>query len=414
LIAVLSLPAFYWMMRQYSESRPLALGSLIVFTLMPESFSNQIVAAGLAEAFGLLAIVLYLGWLFRFERKPGWANAVVAGVLLGSCVLSSPGSAYAAAILSVLFFAKLVIAGFRSRSFEPAAWLLLTALVGLLVSAPYWLTVISRFGADLFIRSFAAQHRDHLASRLRDIAHFSVSGGQFGFIWSWLALAGFLWAALNRRWFVPLMLMAFWPIPREGGWLVSVPASMLAGTGLVEVVGPMLQKVFPRDRRSHPDVASAFLLALLAALALVGAASSDQVNLSEFDRRLPPRWLAALAEMRVSLPPDASVVVPGDSPALREWAPALLEREVLNTPYGLEWQPEELPSVNAIDDALQAHDLARMLFTAQHYGGKPEIYLIVPPRQLRDLLAGASTNISVTPIIDKGPLTLTRLGILSE
>jgi hypothetical protein len=211
------------------------------------------------------------------------------------------------------------------------------------------------------------------------------------------------------------MLIAFWLIPREGDWLVSVPASMLAGLGAVEVVGAMLQKALSVDRRAHPDLASVLLLALLATLALVTAALSDQEILAKSNERLPPAWTEALSAMRADLPPQASVVVAsGGNSALPEWAPALLEREVLNTVFGLEWQPGEVKSVHRIDDLLDAHDLAGMLLTAQQYSGKQEIYLIAPPKQLRGLLAAAPPGVSVTPIVDKGPLTLVRLRSMSQ
>jgi hypothetical protein len=87
---------------------------------------------------------------------------------------------------------------------------------------------------------------------------------------------------------------------------------------------------------------------------------------------------------------------------------------VLNTGYGLEWQPEELGRVHAIEAQLNARDLAGMLLTAEQYSGKQEIYLIAQPKQLRGLLAAAPPGLLATPIVDKPPLTLTRLEMRSQ
>ena len=104
LIAVFSLPAFFWMIKAQTDDNRLQAAALFAFALMPSAFANQIEGAGLAEACGTVVLLLYLGWLFRFERDPHPAPALWAGLFLGLCVLSSPGSAYGCVILSVLFF----------------------------------------------------------------------------------------------------------------------------------------------------------------------------------------------------------------------------------------------------------------------------------------------------------------------
>jgi hypothetical protein len=114
--------------------------------------------------------------------------------------------------------------------------------------------------------------------------------------------------------------------------------------------------------------------------------------------------------MRSQLPANASVLVTGNA-ALQEWSPALLQREVLTTPFGLEWQPQELKSVNAINKALDQNDLATAVQAAQRYSGHRQFYLIAPPRQLASLLAGAPSSISITPIVSAPPLTLSLVEI---
>jgi len=408
LAALFSLPAFYWMMRQFSEDRPLALAALFAFALIPNAFSNQIEAAGLAEAFGLLALLLYLGWLFRFERTPGAGGAAIAGVFLGLCVLSSPGSAYAAALVSVLFFIKVLIAGIQRHDFKAPTWLLLTALVGLLLSAPYWLTVAERHGAGLFISAFTAEHDQRFWLRLQSLVGFSASEGVFGFVWAWLAFAGALWAALNRRLFVVVMLLAFWIIPREGDWLMAIPAAMLAAMGILYVLWPLVQKSLPDDWQAHPPLAPGLLAVLLVSLILVNALLDDNQALANADWRLAPPQVAALADLGGLIPPGARLLVVG-SGALQEWSPTLLQREVLNTPFGLEWQPDELVHVLAINGALDKIDLKGALADVQDYTRDQKIYLLAPPQELAALLPGAPPSISITAVAATPELTLSLI-----
>lgn len=410
LVTLSTLPAFYWMMYQYSDDRALRLAALFAFAVIPEAYSNQIEAAGLAEAFGLLTLLLYLGWLFRFERDPGPGRAALAGLFLGLCVLSSPGSAYAAALLSLLFFFKVLISGIKSRAFAPAGWLLLTAMVGLLVSAPYWLTVVSRFGPGIYFSSFAAEHDQRLLLRLQALAGFAVSTDVFGFVWGWLVFAGVLWAGLNRRWFVLLMLLLFWLIPREGPWLVTIPASILAGMGIIYVLWPLVYKTLPPDWKTHPPFAPGLLVVLLAALVLVNAVLADSEALANSDWQITSSQVATLMSLRSDLPSDANLLVVGNG-ALQEWAPSLLQRQVLNTTFGLEWQPEELKKVIDINNALDQSDLVTALVDAQEYSGRKQFYLLSPPETLAALLAEATSPISIKPIVSEPELSLSLVEI---
>ena len=432
LVTLFSLPAFYWMMLQYvgggqeSEQQPLALIALFAFALIPNAFSNPIEAAGLAEAFGLLALLLYLGWLFRFERAPGVRAGVLAGIFLGLCVLSSPGSAYAAALVSVLFFAKALVAGIRGRDFSAPGWLLLTALVGLLLSAPYWLTVVDRHGASIYITSVAAEHDQRLLLRLQSLAGFSASQGVFGFVWAWLVFAGALWASLNRRFFVVAMLLAFWMIPREGEWLLAVPAAMMAAMGGLHVLWPLVHKSLPADwaepsafhwrgrppcgSQTRPPLAPGLLAVLLVSLVLVNALLADSQAITNADWRLSPARVAALNDLRDALPPGARLMVSGNG-ALQEWSPSLLRREVLNTPFGLEWQPDELAHVDAINRALEAHDLRAALTAVEDYTGDKEIYLLASPEDLAILLLSAPQGTAITPVVATPELTLSLVEV---
>ena len=92
------------MIQQYTDDIHLALVGLFAFSLIPPAFINQIEAAGLAESFGVITLILYLGFVFRWVKDPNWKEMILAGLVLGFCIISSPGSAHAFTLFSIVFF----------------------------------------------------------------------------------------------------------------------------------------------------------------------------------------------------------------------------------------------------------------------------------------------------------------------
>jgi hypothetical protein len=67
---------------------------VLAYALMPVSYLDPIEAASLAEAFGGLFLIVYATLLWRVYAPPGLGRALLAGLALGLCVLSSSGSAF--------------------------------------------------------------------------------------------------------------------------------------------------------------------------------------------------------------------------------------------------------------------------------------------------------------------------------
>src|SRR6185503_4760284 len=113
---------------------------LFAYAFLPNAFSSQIEAGGLAESFGSLALLAYFACIFRYRNEPGNLNAALTGFLLGLCILLSPGSAVGAAILFVLLAVGTII----KQKGNIHAWIESGIIVttGALVSAPYWFSVL--------------------------------------------------------------------------------------------------------------------------------------------------------------------------------------------------------------------------------------------------------------------------------
>jgi hypothetical protein len=410
LIAMFSLPAFYWMIKAQTDDDRLRTAALFAFALMPSAFVNQIEGAGLSEACGTLVVLLYLGWLFRLEKDPRPAPALWAGLFLGLSVLSSPGSAYGGVIISVLFFIKFLGRDLKRRSFKSSAWLLLTGLTGLLVSAPYWLTIIQHHEFGVFTTTFLTQHdASALLNQIRymitfkpaDMITFVGDEGIYGFLLDWLVFAGLIWAVLNKQVFQVVLFFAIWLIPREVT-LVAIPAAWLAASGIVQLVWPLLQKAFlASGANKRPPLAPGLLVLVLVLLIVAGAVNALHDLLNQPELMISAAATETLRQERQMIPTDAHVLIAGNA-ALREWAPALLEREVLNCEFGLEWQPDELKQVYLINDALYANDLAAVMAVVRDYSGETRLWLVGNPDQVAKLAAVASPSFEMS-IQDQTP-----------
>jgi len=413
LISLLTLPAFYWMIRQATGAADhnLALAGLFAYALIPAAFIYEVEAAGLAEACGALALILYLGLLSRWKQSSNLRRTLLAGLALGGCVLSSPGSAYAATVFSILLFFWSSVTGLKSRRFRPIGWLLLVGIVGLIVSAPYWLTVMQNHGSDFFIRPFLGQHEaESNIHQFGKILSFQPVDPYLGFIWNWLILAGVFWAVTQRQFSILVVFVVFWWIPREGVWLASIPAAMLAGMGLVHLLLPLLVNAFQRRQSARPPLAPGVLALLLILGVLANALFTIQAYIADPEWQLNREHIVSLQSFRDDLPAEARLVIVGNT-ALAEWAPAILQREVLNIEYGLEWQPDELEKVQDINLALEENDGRKLIDAIADYSGDRQIYLIASTEdlaRLRDALPPAVTLflVSATP-----PLELSLLEI---
>ena len=411
LLAALSVPVFYWMIKQFTGDQNLQAAALFAFAIMPSAFVNQIEGAGLAEACGTLALLAYLGLLLRFEKDSRLSTTLWAGIMLGLCILSSPGSAYGAVIISIVYFLKELGQNLKKRSYKSSAYLLLAGLTSLVVSAPYWLTIILHHDLSIFMNAFLSQHgngaifyqiRYMITFKPADMITFVSDEGIYGFIFDWLVFAGLIWAMLNKRIYYVVIFFTLWLVPRLGSWLVAIPGALLAGYGIVYLVWPLFQKAFStRKVNERPPLAPGILLLILTMAIIASPLLAIHDMLNQGELKFTPIEAVTLTHEQAAIPADAHVLIAGNG-ALREWAPALLEREVVNCEFGLEWKPDELQTVYLINDALDANDLAKVMEIIHTYTGDTVVWLVGNPIQVAKLTAVAHPSLDIS-IQDQTP-----------
>jgi hypothetical protein len=420
LAAILCLPAFYWMIMVRAEDRRVVIAALFAFAFMPSAFINQIEGAGLAESYGLLAMTLYLGWLYRLEHYHRTSACLWAGLLLGACILSSPGSAYGGVILTFFLLGRAAWNGIQTRSADNIARLILVGIIGLLVSSPYWITILIRQDVEPFIKAFLSEQdgsafinqiRYMITFKPADMITFIGDEGVYGFLFDWLIFAGLIWAFLNKQLFQILMFFSLWIIPREGCWLVVLPAALLAGWGTVNIVLPLLNKAFIKlVKPGRLPLAPGVLALLLVLIAVMGSVNAVQALQGQSEMNVSPEFIADLHSMKNSLPEDGHVLVVGNT-ALREWAPALLERQVINCEFGLEWEPDELEIVRLVNASLQTGKLLAALEIIKEKIEIEDLYIVGEPGLISELIQAPINGYQYSLMIRTSRL---ELGMLQE
>lgn len=379
-LAVVSLPSFHVLtgaMRLPSDARLL---SLFVFAVSWAAFEHQVESGGLAEAAGTLTLIwlaIAFVWLKEAPNTIGRWH-ILTGLTLGMCVMASPGSAYASILIAAIFstYHLAVTRDFRA--------VIGVAAVCLLVSIPYWVPVLLHHGPGVITTSLGGQHGDSwlLGSLMRLLSFPVLWSAPQAFAAKIAVVAGMGHEALKRRWWIFIWLVICLLIPREGEWLASIPGSILAGIGVVWLVRLWFDHLLSAGR---PLMAIAPAVLALGSLLVLGVSAAGYKVHQEATSgsRTPEGFREALEASTTLLPADAKVLTLVDS---EDWSPLWIQRTVLNMPYGAEWQPAELATIEAFQtDASGCESLECVRFAAYAHFGHEDLYVVMGRERLSDL-----------------------------
>lgn len=409
-VSVLTLLLAHWLLRKiFPTDEKYVLVGTFGYAFLANAFSNQIEAGGLAESFGSLALLIYFASLFHYRKQPTNAKAALTGLALGICVLSSPGSAIAASILLALLAVEALST--RKEKIRVLLQMGIVAITGAVLSAPYLLTVILNHGRGFFILPVLAQYQSSgkgptLFTRL---ASFNIADGTGMFFWNTLIFLGLLWLLFRGKPAIPLAFLALFSIPRENFWLMAFPATLLFTRGLVDVLLPLLRPTL--DLASViQKYALAVTLALLTfwlaaqSFGLVDALIADQ------QWKLPASQFEAIQAAKAYIPPGENVLILAND-AVLEWSPYLLQREVINTKFGLEWQPAELEKITLLNSKIQsAQSWDDILQALAQMNGQSKIYILSTDKRKLTSLTRES-HVSFTLKLETPEV---QIGILSK
>jgi hypothetical protein len=294
----------------------------LLYALAPASHLWLLMGGGLTRApgfFFLLLTVTASYQLFWEERRSAVWQTILAAALT---VLTHPEMLLHAVALPVTFFL------FRPHwnNFKKALWVALGVLI---LSSPWWATVLLRWGVSPFLNAPQTGYYNLLWAIYQITAIKMVSESPF----SLLAMAGLLglFGALSKKeWLIPAFLLAPYLVnPRNASVVALVPWSILAA-----------QFLLAQWNESKPSAWwRAGAVAYLLFLNLTGA----YLSLLHFSQTaLQPPLVQAMQWTKDNLPPQSRFLVLTGNPSffsdpVTEWFPALTGQHSISTVQGREW-----------------------------------------------------------------------------
>jgi hypothetical protein len=350
LVSTGSLVAFYALARDLLSSKVQAALAALVFMLLPRAFAWLIMGGGVTRSLGMLFALLAMRQAFRLFTKPS-VRTILGMIVLGSLVVyTHPEAATHTVISTMVFFF------WKSRSLRGVAAASIVAATVAALSAPWWATVLARYGWDPFLAARAAAQADsyNALEGLLVLFRFDFADEPHVALLTAFSLIGIILQLSARKFAIPGWLLAMHAIePRGGALFIMIPLALSAGIGLEGAILPAFATLGLNERAIGPTPRSAgnWLESVFASPAtrlflgfvfVYGIMSAYETawkvgtNLS-----LSPPDLRALEWVRANTPQGSRfAVVTIDLPlrdATSEWFPALTGRQSLATVFGYEW-----------------------------------------------------------------------------
>ena len=379
-ISVFSLIAFYFLAQKAIKENVGVIAAFFTFSIIPIAFTEQIEAMGLSEAFGTLTLVLYtyaLLWAKDRRQKLAW---IFPGIMLGICVMSSPGSIYASILISIFFLGVAIFGFLKNKDSYFFIGTFIVGVAGILVSSPYWFTVISNHGLAIFTNPFTAQNTQLITELLKNAWLFRfIYASPF---WNALFLFGLLSAFIKKHYLILFFSIVLMPIPREN-WIMSIPASLIIGIGIV-----YLFDLLGRIPGINPNFVKVALIWTMILFFGFDSRFNLLFRINDDTYRISETQINDLVKMRASnlIPADQYVAAVGNW-GLIEWSPALLKRTVINNLFGLEWLPEKNKKNLALSEKLPEYTSPGEVFKSiqEDFQDLNRIYLVADMEYLDQL-----------------------------
>jgi hypothetical protein len=355
LISIGAIGAFYLLFRQLPLSKYERVFAILIWAILPNAFAEQTQAAGIAESFGTLAMILLMAGSMHHLNQRTRMSAGVFGASWALAIVSSPGSIVGSIVVVGIVFSGMLI---TAESMKEAGDRLLNIGVVVVSAAGltsfYWINVIARHGLEIFTSPFSDEVGISDPVALFEFMTESMFKAIFiqtgGVIVPVMALLGAVVLLRRNHWLLAIWLTSLIVIPREGVWLVAAPTAVLVGVGVSNHAVPILQKLWGQNRLSKR--ASFFArVAVIAVLVvpLFGPVrlTAQQVLHSRGDVFLSEEHLDTMKWVKQNVEPGSKFIVVGNTNVV-EWFPHRTEQEVLNMRYGSEWEPLEFDTMGGV------------------------------------------------------------------
>lgn len=320
---------------------PVAVASVFTFAILPDSFDLEIDGGGLTRAPGELFAILALWQLSRLFRIPSLRSLFGATVFAALTILTHPEWTQFTAVTACVFLLCL------DRTLRGVRNLALVAAGAAVISAPWWIRVVLIHGPAPFAAAVTSSGGNAqgfpLQHNLGPIFGLTLTHELWLPAASALAVLGLVYTCATRSWLLPAWLAALLVTDARSWALISVPVSLLAGTGIVRVLVPLLAGARAPGELRPQDITrlQTWIIAGCLTFLLVRGLFSSVVFEQDANAALSPGQRGAMAWVAAHLPPGSRFLIFASSQASDEpeWFPALSRSRSLVTLQGLEWIP---------------------------------------------------------------------------
>jgi hypothetical protein len=334
LFASLSVAAFYLLALQLLKNRYRAAVATVFFALAPRAFSWFVTGAGLTRSPAQFFMLLTLTALVSLYEKRDRRQLVWAALFGGLTVLSHPEIALHTGAIS--FFLWIMLSRSRTGLFHSIAVL---AII-LLVTAPWWATVISYHGVGPLLN---AAQTGHKSSAILNLLFFEFAEEPYLSFIAILGLLGIAYSLIRKNYLLPLWVaIPFLTEGRSAAGPAIIPLTMLAALGWVDVVLQSLVSLSQKIREHPDEKVPRAEINLFVYLILYLVFSAYQYGLQFSSASLRPAEREAMHWVSQNTPENSRFLVLTGTTSVScdsvlEWFPALAGRQSIFTVQGREW-----------------------------------------------------------------------------
>ncbi|MEW6406614.1 MAG: glycosyltransferase family 39 protein [Chloroflexota bacterium] len=337
LVSAACIPVFYLLAKQFTPSRTQAAVATLLFAFAQRVFAWQIMGGGITRAFGFLFALLTIYYASRLFTTQAARFVLWTSIWAALTILTHPEAILQTAL------AVLILYIFLDLSRKGLVLSVVAAAVILLLTSPWWGSVLSKHGFTPFLAvwSAASSNSNPLLARPVALFQFLITEEPFLPFIAFFGLLGTFRSLSQRKYWLPTwMVLPYMLDPRSGPLYTLIPLLLLASQGLVEVVLPAFNREQGQELTAllKSKVSRVFLGFVVLYLALAGYFSVGKIYGSATLARSQKEAMSWISQ---NTPEDASfILITNGQPLLdpaSDWFPALTARRSVATVFGYEW-----------------------------------------------------------------------------
>jgi hypothetical protein len=338
MISIVCIFAFYFLVKELFSEKSLILLSTIIFALyLPLiSYSAQglFLVHGVGTLFFMIGLILVIRWM-KFDND---RLILFIGLLFGLLLLSSPrcAFAYALVLLTVAFLNP------RKKTFFGLAFI---GIIAVLISAPWWITVIRNHGITVLLNGFMLRQPTAVSNVFINIYLTNFYSYQLSLMA--ICLLGLFYYIIKKEFFLPVLFVVL--VISGGFGVVTIPLILiiiLFSVGMLKVIFPALKYILNADTPTKTLLPLFFTILLL--ILILGGSYIQNRDFFDYrysslkeDEKLHIEamyWIHQNTENTSTfIVKDVIASEQKNQFWIGDWFPAITHRKTLNTFYGNEW-----------------------------------------------------------------------------